>query len=849
MVDTHAFIETKWNMLTSCQRGNIDTTLFRSLQPEKDLDTTLPKLDTFLASISTRRQETACGDFQPDEQFPAYPKHDLPNTIGSSGDTKYLRLAAVEAWIEQHLQSWVSRHLRGRESCGKLYALMQLYHAAAGTEYSGIPASLSTMYLTILELWVACDKSACVLYPLLSDFDPELVLDELQCLVLPLHSQMQRLAEVERYVGSRRKMAMEGSPSVFSHFGQSSTFAVRYFDQSRELQTTLATIERDAEIQQKSKYEELANLKLQYESLMRSYDSKVCETETYVYNRRHRYTTTRHSSNCSRCNYKTRAERMSIDIYEWPVSSDIPTAKATVFELKVPQAFSEWRDASMFLVSTVLGFATRDTFTPQTAYTLDKHHGLSNMLQHQEYHARRIVPLSTVKPHMVTHRKTVEGIPNLENHNVCLPNALRYVYHDVWLNHHTGDRHSTEHVAKKCVYQMPDARSKNLESFLYRPPSCPDGRTPNEVIASLSDCPVHFSIDEYKSFGALPSGRNIIYSNILTQLAMPTIDFAKVETQTLLLQVLGQCGLPNGLSSRTSHSILLEESYCHATLAQLELSLLRISENWESWRAVATFVGLSLRILSMTPSVNIQDRTLEFLAKARKFSMEWLIRLQGRARDSVEEKQRSDLYSRATEVALLCTQTFSVEDEFIDVVLQQPSATSILLRCSIVVQENGKVAQSESQAVYKAMLQSWRTTLYRVFTKLRQCIQRGNIGLDTAVRENWADFDPLPGAHWKIMSEATHKHWLCTNSGDLKVFFNLLSAELLVNGLPLARLPSEFMRHPIYMPLFGKSTLEVVPTDQPGMRFSAKSTYQGYKLHFGMSGTDMLLVAVKNNSK
>ncbi|KAH6502438.1 hypothetical protein HBI55_034300 [Parastagonospora nodorum] len=849
MVDTHAFIDKKWNTLTSCQRGNIDTTVLRSLQPEKDLDTTLPKLDAFLASISTRRQDTACANFQPDEQFPAYPEQDLPKTLGCSGDTKYLRLAAVEAWIERYLQSWVSCHLRDRDSCGKLYALMQLYHAAASAEYSGIPASLSTMYLTLLELWVACDKSACVLYPLLSDFDPELALDELQCLVLPLHSQMQRLAEVERYVGSRRKMAIEGSPSVFSHFGKSSTFAVRYFNQSQELQTALATIERDAEIEQKSKCKELANLKLQYESLMQNYNRNVCETETYVYNRRHRYTATRHSSTCRRCDYKTRAERMSIHIYEWPLSSDIPTAKATVFELKVPQAYSEWRDASMFLVATALGFATRDTSKPTTAYTLDQHHGLSNMLQQQDYRARRIVPLSTVKPHTRTHRKTVKVIPTLENDNVCLPNALRYVYHDKSLNHHTGDRHSTEHVAKKCVYQMPDARSRNLESFLYRPPSCPDGRTPNEVIASLSDCPVHFSIDEYKSFGALPSGRNIIYSNILTQLATPTIDFAKVETQTLLLQAVGQCGLPNGLSSRTSHSILLEDSFCHAMLAQLELSLLRISENWESWRAVATFVGLSLRILSMTPSVDVQDRSLEFLAKARKVSMEWLIRLQGRARDSVEEKQRSDLYSRATEIALLCTQTFSVEDKFIDVVLKQPSATSILLRCSIVVQENGKLAQSESQAVYKAMLQSWRTTLYCAFTKLRQCIQNGDTGLDTAVRKNWADFDPLPGAHWKTMSEVTHKHWLCTKSGDLTVFFNLLTAELLVNGLPLARLPSEFVQHPIYMPLFGKSTLEVVPTDQPGMRFSAKSTYQGYKLHFGMSHTDMLLVAVKNNSK
>jgi hypothetical protein len=153
----------------------------------------------------------------------------------------------------------------------------------------------------------------------------------------------------------------------------------------------------------------------------------------------------------------------------------------------------------------------------------------------------------------------------------------------------------------------------------------------------------------------------------------------------------------------------------------------------------------------------------------------------------------------------------------------------------------------ESQAIYNAMLQSWRNVLYRAFARIQRCILQGDSGLHAAVRENWTDFLPTPEAQWKILS-GIHEHWLYITSGTLKVYFNLLTAELLVNGLPLARLPLEFMQHVMYLPLFGKSTLEVAPTGRPGMRFSGKSTYQDYRLSFGMKGKDMLVVAIKKGS-
>ena len=720
---------------------------------------------------------------------------------------------------------------------------MELYHQAASAAYEGIPVALSVMYLSLAELWKACDKSACRIYPLLREYSPEVDLTEFQCLLLPHKSQMIRLCEVERYAESRHGAAIKTNPSVFRNFGHSRSFAVKYFDQSTQLRKLLSKVRSDAAQKQKQKLEELTGLKNKHTDLMEYYNTHSCETHWVVYNHYHGYAEEEHKPDCSRCASKAQAENLSIHIYEWPVSAQEFAAKATIFELQLPEGFGDWRDASAFLMTTVFRYRAECFEVPHSQYTLNQHHGLSHMLS-SDYSKLRVIPLSQIKPHTVTHRKRKKGIPNLRSHDVCLPNGLQYAYFDKSLGSFTGVCISANYVVQNCTYAMPSDRSKPLERFLQRPPSS-DGLPPNEVIASLSSCPPHFSLDEYKSFGALPLGRNIMYLNILAQLAIPSIDFTKSETQTLLLQVIEQTGAGNSSSSRLSHSILVKSSFGGAILKQVETNLRRVSENWESWRAVATFVAISRRVLGLTECAEVRNRSLSVLAEARAISMKWLSRLKSRAADSTHDTQRTELYSRATEIALLCSSTFDVDRGFLDNILQQDSAISALVQCSIMLQENHSSVVSESQPVYSAMLHSWRSLMHRAFVRLRHRILRGDMGLHAAVLENWAGFHPAVGLRWKILSNQ-HEHWLQIKSGSLSVCFNLLTAQLLVDGLPLDRLPPEFMQHSAYLPLFGKTILSVAPTDRPGMEFSAKSTYRDYRLHFGMTDSDMHVVAIKS---
>lgn len=138
--------------------------------------------------------------------------------------------------------------------------------------------------------------------------------------------------------------------------------------------------------------------------------------------------------------------------------------------------------------------------------------------------------------------------------------------------------------------------------------------------------------------------------------------------------------------------------------------------------------------------------------------------------------------------------------------------------------------------------------MYRLLPKLRQKALDDSKGLNDAVLAHFTTFQPVSDSCWSLL-DSPYDHWLHTTSGALPVHFNLLTAELLVKGLPLDQLPPEYTKNPMYLPLFQQSALEVMPSEEPGMSFAAKSRYHNYKLHFGMAGQDMHVVAVEGKSR
>lgn len=554
-------------------------TVLCDLQPHNDLDLHLPQVDEFIAKIFCRKHQSDKSDFHPTSKFLEFLEHELPINFSGSGEYTYFYLAIIEKWVEDHLSSWLERHISDNTTCEHLQSLLKEYFNCAKSAYSGvsnIPGSLSIMYLTATELWIACDKCACKMYPLLQNFDPEVDISSFESLSLPFKSQLKRLFTVEAHLESRRINTRANAPSLYRDFGLPSSFAVIFFNESSEHQRLRSDIEQHATERRQQKCHELAEQKKLYHDLMTRSDNRSCDRRE-VYNRRYNYTSTEHAPWCEKCRLRFQAEQLQIQVHEWPLSPDQAIAKATVFELQIPKAYSHWRDATMFLRIQVLCFTYANARELRARYILSEQDGLSSFWASPS--DQRISLISENKPLSGSHYRVKEGVAFLQEKDVCVDNALHF---DNLENTFSEILCSSQQVPKKCTYQLP-ARSSQIQAYLRTHPTSND-ITPNHIIAGLSSCPSHFSLDEYKAFASLPIGYRIQYQNILVQLAMPVVDFTKIETQSLILQTLHRAGplSSNNSVERTAHEILANESFCRALTDKIEASLERVSENWNT---------------------------------------------------------------------------------------------------------------------------------------------------------------------------------------------------------------------------------------------------------------------------
>jgi hypothetical protein len=131
------------------------------------------------------------------------------------------------------------------------------------------------MLLTILELWIACDKAAIHHHAMLEDYDVCVPMGKLESLVLPFRSQLERLARAEDYMKQRRKRLRFPASNIFQDSGISSCFSIRFFDQSTEHQAILATIVKCATRDRVAKQDELPQNRKDTETCLQMLKSEL----------------------------------------------------------------------------------------------------------------------------------------------------------------------------------------------------------------------------------------------------------------------------------------------------------------------------------------------------------------------------------------------------------------------------------------------------------------------------------------------------------------------------------------------------------------------------------------------
>ncbi|KAH1803480.1 hypothetical protein KXX35_002953, partial [Aspergillus fumigatus] len=227
------------------------------------------------------------------------------------------------------------------------------------------------------------------------------------------------------------------------------------------------------------------------------------------------------------------------------------------------------------------------------------------------------------KPHERTHRLN-KKVLNVTEDEVCVNNGLLFKYFDFSTRTFVGNFGMSDKIAGSCMYKLP-SRSTSLQQFLFRPSGKQDGPSPNTVIASQDGCPVGMSLEEYRSLCTMPLGIEIQWQNILRQLAMPSIDLKKAEACIFILQIINQVGPSTArLVTRTAHDILNDTAFTTALLGRIQDIAARLEENWEMAQGLSALSSLVLRVLTLSPSADIQEICLTTLKHLRKISFAWV---------------------------------------------------------------------------------------------------------------------------------------------------------------------------------------------------------------------------------
>lgn len=206
----------------SLSSPSCDVQQLECLNPREDVLHRLPMVDEFLESIGTRTQSLPEAGFSDRSYAGVFEPGSLPSLSQFSPSYAAFTLAAFEKWVAEHLDSWIVANASCPDTCRQLCRLLQNYEEAARAEYEENPEGGSSLVLTALELWIACDKSATTLEPLLRKYDPHVPAQLLQSLILPFRGQMGRLAKAELYLEERWRAANSSLPDIFQSFGAES---------------------------------------------------------------------------------------------------------------------------------------------------------------------------------------------------------------------------------------------------------------------------------------------------------------------------------------------------------------------------------------------------------------------------------------------------------------------------------------------------------------------------------------------------------------------------------------------------------------------------------------------------
>jgi hypothetical protein len=478
---------------------------------------------------------------------------------------QHIALKDFEFTVGEGLESWTAAPRGNNDAPDVIASCIQQYVAGARHLYGENAEDNSIMILTIMDLWVALDTFTVQQCPLLKQYSPEIPSDFLHPLLLHRSSTLLRALRIEEYL-CRRHEGSCNSSSIFSNNVEESSFAVKYFRDSKDLQRLHDEITADGESKRAQKRAELDCLNETSRSLLQSASRMDHEMS------RSTFGDEVHNKRCEKCRLVHQAAALKICVHEWPLPRSTVHAQQAVFELSPPNAFSAWRGIT-YLILRDIGLSTVPDLQDKPKVLLDSFSGLSRWVVPRLKDYRVTIGSTTKSFSDQTHYKEIR-IP-AEESSVLVNNGLSYRLFDRIRGSWTIDSFFASNVSELCTPRIPSSGPYSpLHRFV-----CGTQHTPNDTIAAQADCPKEITLHEFLAFSGLRSGPRLQWLNIARELASPYLSFRREEVHTLVAQAAWQLGpLSDGV--REWHIDLSIPSFGNALLRELESLFEKIRANW-----------------------------------------------------------------------------------------------------------------------------------------------------------------------------------------------------------------------------------------------------------------------------
>lgn len=834
-------IEAQWNAFKADCRRKIPPLPLRA--PYSELYLTLPNCRSYLQGVLTQARHQRLRPVFVDPIALGPNSSKTTTEYFSSMTSRYSALDKLEKNFEStDLSVPKSKDMCSR-ICKDLAAQIRGYLEAVGNAYEGNPEQMSIFILNVFELWVHIDKCATFVHPLLHEYHPFIEPEILDVLLLSRLHDMRRLQVIQQYLHGRCIRAKRHI-SIFADT-QADCFASQYFinyDKSENMGKLYELHDRiDAASTRArgSKEKELQKVNQEYIDRTEKMKEILCTQKRHLDG-------SHDIKGCKHCWHLRSRRRLKIKVHEDFLPKDPYQRRITLFELNPPSTFSTYRSVTWEIINCLSPkIASKSDEAPQVLL------GSYSQLEIYNMNSETFSLASKTKSYLGTHYnfKKLPASPS----KTLLPLGLKFSYYDsrrgTWAKNFPQSLKLAHHFALSIPKEL-------AFSGLYSSPSfAADGNGPSsyETIASIAECPSELTVHEYIAHQGLMAGKNRRWISILTEMVSSNVNFSLQDTTILFHHLTLQAGPRLDQDDlRAVHVTLRDVAFCLALVGQIERHTEAISANWREINYMETMLTLTIRLCTLAPRKAFV-RANQVLLKIRRITLNWIshLRKETRTTQEADVAERTARYGFMS--ALLCRRTFAPQ-AYSNTELDSESFQAFV-EATIAMQENLVVDLSRFSTTTRNMLVRDIKMAHRMRTMIHRLAKRYPSSLQWAIDTVWPNPNnaPRPYTDWSVLPPP-YEWWMTsivaatTRSAPQTVHYHLLEGHLLIDSKPLGKLPAEIRDSSILKSLFGNQRLVAFPSSLPGMSYMLGIPKNGYYIHLGYRGQELIIQAQGANT-